>query len=113
MFCSNCGKEIDDKAVICVHCGCAIQNNVQQKPHKSMALALVLWFFLGVFGAHRFYLGDDVSGSVILFLWILGWLTVWFVVGAIPLVAVCIWWFTDLFLLLCGRIKPADGSELV
>lgn len=22
MFCRNCGKEIDDKAVICVHCGC-------------------------------------------------------------------------------------------
>ncbi len=21
MFCSNCGKEIDDKAVICVNCG--------------------------------------------------------------------------------------------
>jgi uncharacterized membrane protein YvbJ len=21
MFCKNCGKQIDDKAVICVHCG--------------------------------------------------------------------------------------------
>lgn len=21
MFCNNCGKEIDDKAVVCVHCG--------------------------------------------------------------------------------------------
>lgn len=23
MFCKNCGKEIDDKAVVCVHCGVA------------------------------------------------------------------------------------------
>lgn len=22
MFCSNCGKEINDNAVICIHCGC-------------------------------------------------------------------------------------------
>lgn len=21
MFCSNCGKEIDDKAIVCIHCG--------------------------------------------------------------------------------------------
>ena len=27
MYCSNCGKEIDNKAVICIHCGCAINNN--------------------------------------------------------------------------------------
>lgn len=112
MYCSNCGKEIDDKAVICIHCGCATQNSIQ-KPTKSMALALVLWFFLGVFGAHRFYLGDNQSGSVILFLWIFGWITVWFVVGLIPLIIVGIWWFVDLFLILCKNIKPADGSELV
>ena len=24
MYCKNCGKEIDDKAVICVHCGVAV-----------------------------------------------------------------------------------------
>lgn len=26
MYCSNCGKEIDDKAVVCVHCGCETKN---------------------------------------------------------------------------------------
>ena len=24
MYCSNCGKEINDQAVICVHCGCSV-----------------------------------------------------------------------------------------
>lgn len=27
MFCSNCGKEIDNKTIMCIHCGCAINNN--------------------------------------------------------------------------------------
>ena len=34
MFCSKCGKEIDNEAVICVHCGCPTQNykdNTQAK----------------------------------------------------------------------------------
>ncbi len=26
MFCYNCGKEIDDKAVVCVHCGVETKN---------------------------------------------------------------------------------------
>lgn len=28
MFCKNCGKEIDDKAAVCPHCGVA-QNEQQ------------------------------------------------------------------------------------
>ncbi|MCH5147594.1 MAG: zinc-ribbon domain-containing protein [Clostridiales bacterium] len=28
MFCTNCGKEIDDKAVVCVNCGVATGNFV-------------------------------------------------------------------------------------
>ena len=26
MFCSKCGKDIDDSAVVCVHCGVGTQN---------------------------------------------------------------------------------------
>jgi len=32
-FCSECGKEINDKAVVCIHCGVATKNHaVQQQP---------------------------------------------------------------------------------
>ena len=31
MYCYNCGKEIDGKAVICVHCGVMV-SALQQKP---------------------------------------------------------------------------------
>ena len=26
MFCKKCGKEINDDAVVCVHCGCAVDD---------------------------------------------------------------------------------------
>ncbi|WP_295209241.1 zinc ribbon domain-containing protein [Ruminococcus sp.] len=29
-FCRKCGKEINDDAVICVHCGCATEKAAQQ-----------------------------------------------------------------------------------
>ena len=25
MYCKNCGKEVSDNAVVCIHCGCAIE----------------------------------------------------------------------------------------
>lgn len=31
MYCSKCGKEIDNEAVICVHCGVATQNMFNKK----------------------------------------------------------------------------------
>jgi len=34
--------------------------------HKSIAVAYVLWFFLGILGVHRFYLGRITSGVVYL-----------------------------------------------
>lgn len=26
MYCNKCGKEINDEAVVCIHCGCAVNN---------------------------------------------------------------------------------------
>lgn len=34
MFCPKCGQEINNDAVICVHCGCATQN-VPMQPEVS------------------------------------------------------------------------------
>lgn len=30
MFCRNCGHELDDKAVICVHCGVPVNTQAQK-----------------------------------------------------------------------------------
>jgi TM2 domain-containing membrane protein YozV len=55
---------------------------------KSMALAYILWWFLGCFGGHRFYLGRTGSavamlcimlGSFVLMFVLIGFLTIWIV----------------------------------
>ena len=63
MFCSNCGNEINDNAVICPKCGVATQNfaaanaanaaNSAAQPKKDNTLALVgfiLSFFVPIAG---------------------------------------------------------------
>lgn len=51
MYCSNCGKKVDENAVICVNCGCKLKNgNGNGKGIASMVLGIVgLFFALCVF----------------------------------------------------------------
>jgi TM2 domain-containing membrane protein YozV len=61
---------------------------------KSIGAAYLLWFFLGGFGAHRFYLGRTGSAAAQLLLMLLGWIPLflgWVVLG--------IWWLVDAFLI--------------
>ena len=61
---------------------------------KSTGAAYLLWFFLGSFGAHRFYLGCTGTAVAQLLLLLLGWIPVflgWVVLG--------IWLLIDLFLI--------------
>lgn len=79
MFCNKCGKEIDDEALICPHCGCGTVNyvrnqakaevqQVQRQPaQKKRSTALLLCIFLGGLGAHRFYVGKIWTGLLWLF----------------------------------------------
>ena len=44
---------------------------------KSSVTAYILWLFLGVFGVHRFYVGDSFKGILLFFTcggFIIGWL---------------------------------------
>ena len=65
MFCPNCGAEINDNAVVCVKCGCSISSKSGER--KNWVVAYLLSWFLGGFGAHRFYLGKIGSGLGMLF----------------------------------------------
>lgn len=61
---------------------------------KSVGAAYILWFVLGYFGAHRFYLGHVNSGLAQFALFALGWIPVftgWFVLA--------IWWLVDAFVI--------------
>lgn len=104
MYCSNCGKEIDDKAVICVGCGCSTKNNSGYNlGNKSWLATLLLCIFLGGFGAHRFYTNKIGSG--------LCQLIMSFTVVLVPITA--LWVLIDLIGICTGSFKAADGSDLV
>ena len=62
--CDTCGTAIFAKAEICPSCG------VRQRTPVSKAALLLLTFFLGGMGAHKFYLGKYWQGALYLvFCW--------------------------------------------
>ncbi len=99
----NCGKEIDDKAVICVHCGVPVRNSSFDSCGKNWITALLLCFFLGGIGAHRFYTGH--MGTAILQL-ILTFSVVGIIISA-P------WALIDFICIICGKFKTSNGCELL
>ncbi len=122
MYCRNCGKEIDNKAVVCVACGvppakankycgncgaptdanaevcikCGIRLS-SSKEGKDWIVALILSIFVGQFGVDRFYTG--YVGLGILKLLTLG--------------GCGIWWLIDVILIAMGKFRDSDGNELV
>jgi TM2 domain-containing membrane protein YozV len=107
--CPECRREISDTAPSCP--GCGYVPNVVQVPAKprehstetqmllveqritnegpSAGVAYLLWFFLGLFGGHRFYLGKGGSAVVMLIL-------TFSIVGVF---FAGIWWVIDAFLI--------------
>lgn len=94
-FCKHCGQVIDERAVICPKCGCQVEeiknqqnvaqpnivinnsnvnsnvntniNGTQSAKPKNKWVALLLCFFLGALGAHKFYEGKVGMGVLYLF----------------------------------------------
>ncbi|MBQ6905458.1 MAG: TM2 domain-containing protein [Clostridia bacterium] len=90
-FCKHCGAKIAESAVICVHCGCQVEetkkaeqpsiviNNTNTNANtnvnaamlgikeKNKWVALILCFFIGFLGAHKFYEGKIGMGVLYLF----------------------------------------------
>lgn len=77
--------------------------NQPATPQNSWVVALILCFLLGTLGAHRFYIGDRSLGTAQLLLSIIGWCTVWLIIGIIPLVIVGVWAFVDLILIIVRK----------
>ena len=115
MFCQQCGAEIEANATSCKNCGAAAGSGpmpmnappvappaaatqvVYAQPEgRSWVATLLLCFFVGVFGVHRFYTGHIVIGVVQL------------LTGGM-----CgIWTLIDFILILAGAYKDAEGRPL-
>jgi len=75
-FCHACGAATNPLAEICLKCGVRLTKPVAAdvSPKSRLATTLLAWF-LGQFGAHRFYLGK--IGTAIAMLFTLGGLGIW------------------------------------
>ncbi|MBQ9888681.1 MAG: NINE protein [Bacteroidales bacterium] len=99
-FCTKCGAELHDEAVICPKCGCAVSpasnaldNSISD---KNWVTTFLLCFFLGILGVHRFYVGRVGSGiAMILTMGGLG-----------------IWLFVDFIVIICGNFKDKYGKVI-
>lgn len=68
VFCRGCGKELHESAKACPNCGA---QQVTQGSRSRVGAALFA-FFLGGFGAHKFYLGKTGMGILyLIFCWTL------------------------------------------
>ncbi|MDM7999880.1 MAG: TM2 domain-containing protein [Dehalococcoidia bacterium] len=116
MFCPKCGKETADNQAFCASCGAPLTQQaatpesppVGISPKSRLATTLLAWF-LGEFGAHRFYIGKIGSAVVMLILALIGWATVWFLVGIPFLVIVGIWSLVDFIFAVAGKMRDSKG----
>jgi len=68
----------------------------QYHDQKSGNIAMILWFFFGILGVHRFYVGKKISGIVYLL-----------TIGGLGF-----GWFVDFFLFYFGRFSDAQKCPL-
>ncbi|MBR4989510.1 MAG: TM2 domain-containing protein [Bacteroidaceae bacterium] len=95
MYCKNCGAEIHENAVVCVKCGCAV-NNGTESVNKNWLVVLLLCFFLGGLGVHRFYVGKMGTG-----------------VAQLLTCGGCgIWALIDFVMILTGNFTDANGNPI-
>jgi TM2 domain-containing membrane protein YozV len=124
-YCTHCGAEIGEGVRFCPTCGAPIaavaeiaaksdtgaaQELAADISPKSRLAATLLAWFLGEFGAHRFYVGKTGTAVVMLVLGIIGFATIWLFVGTIFLIAVGIWAFVDFIFAVTGNMRDREGK---
>lgn len=102
MYCSKCGAEINDNAVVCVKCGCAVKKQesqtiiINESPSREWLVCLLLCFFLGYLGIHRFYVGKTGTG-----------------IAQLLTAGGCgIWALIDFIMILLGKFTDAEGRVI-
>ena len=123
MYCRNCGNEVSDQAVMCVACGTPPKNGKKfcynckaetaaeatvcmkcgvslsgsgSGQGKDWLTTLLLCFFLGNLGVHRFYTGHTGIG----------------VAQLLTLGGCGIWTLIDLIMIITQKYKDANGNLL-
>lgn len=101
IYCTECGKKMSDRATKCPSCGCPNMTltksiNGLYKGEKSMVVYLLLCWFLGFMGAHRYYAGKIGSAVAMTIL----------TITIIGLFVTGIWALIDLIVGFCNLSTP-------
>ncbi len=117
MRCPHCGRGLSDAAAFCPGCGHPFDTVIiaAVDPYaspKSRLVALLLCFFLGMTGAHRFYVGQSLSACLMLLLFLVSLLLALVFVGYIGLMLDYIWAVIDGILILVGAFRDGDGRRV-
>jgi hypothetical protein len=99
-FCSSCGNPVAVLATQCAFCGAALQPGAFPG-QRSRLIAGLLGIFVGGFGVHSFYLGDNKKG-------------VWQIVATVLTCGIgALWGFVEGVMILAGKVNvDADGQPL-
>ena len=92
MYCQKCGKEVSAEAAFCPNCGAPLRTTAMGPGYQaekavspfSRLAALLLCFFLGWLGVHRFYVGKVGTGVAMIFT--LGGLGIWTLIDFIMII---------------------------
>ncbi|MDM7998879.1 MAG: TM2 domain-containing protein [Dehalococcoidia bacterium] len=75
MFCSRCGMQLNEGAAFCSRCGAQVVTiaddlsfDVSPKSRLAATLLSCPWLVVGLFGAHRFYVGKIRTAALMLLL---------------------------------------------
>lgn len=105
MYCTNCGKQNDDRATFCVHCGAALHNapvtntlvGADGVQRYDWLTTLLLCLFLGSLGVHSFYTKKTGIG----------------VAQLLTLGGCGIWALIDLIMIITDGFRDGNGNPLV
>jgi TM2 domain-containing membrane protein YozV len=83
---------------------------------KRVGVAYLLWFLLGGFGVHKFYLANTRMGLLYLVLFILGWATMGMGLGLFFLLALAVLLIMDIFTIpkqvrVYNEAQPASAGD--
>jgi TM2 domain-containing membrane protein YozV len=89
-----------------------------QSNQKTPTVAYLLWFFLGGFGVHRFYMGRKGSGFAMLALFLASTVLSVIGIGLLGYLALMIWWVADAFMIkgwfntqTTAQVESADETQ--
>jgi TM2 domain-containing membrane protein YozV/ribosomal protein S27AE len=101
-YCIECGSIINLKAEICPKCGvrqpfiAEMKQSNNKEDENQWLICLLLCWFVGILGAHRFYTGHIAIG----------------IAQLLTLGGCGIWTLVDFILILTGKFKNSQGQIL-